>query len=87
MSSHFTQFCAFIAYLFRFMGYCLCFIGAKIHIFSKSQGIGCVFSLICVSALDRITFQNLQAKQCGQFNKPLGINHYTRDSSIYRSSN
>lgn len=37
MSFHFTQFCAFITYLFRFMGYYSCFIGAKIDIFSKVQ--------------------------------------------------
>ncbi len=43
MSFHFTQFCAFIAYSFRFMGYYLCFIGAKIDNFQKVQGIGYVF--------------------------------------------
>jgi hypothetical protein len=45
MSFHFTQFCAFIAYLFVFMGYFLCFNGAKIHNFSMVQGIMGVFSL------------------------------------------
>ena len=39
---------------FVFMGYCLCFIGAKIHNFSKVQGIGGVFSLFCVSTQDAV---------------------------------
>ena len=43
MSFHFTQICAFIAYLFVFMGYYLLFNVAKIHNFSKLQEIRCVF--------------------------------------------
>ena len=43
MLFHFTQICAFIAYLFRFIGYYSCFIGAKIRFFSKVQGIGSDF--------------------------------------------
>ena len=35
MSFHFTQFCAFIAYLFRFMGYYLCFYRGKDRHFFK----------------------------------------------------
>lgn len=43
MSFHFTQFCAFIAYSFVFMGYYLWFIEAKVHNFSEVQGNWCVF--------------------------------------------
>ena len=46
MSFHFTQICAFLTYSFRFMGYYLCFIGAKIHFFSKAQGRKAFFPLV-----------------------------------------
>lgn len=75
MSFHFTQSCAFIAYSFRFLDYCLCFIGAKIHNFSKVQGFGAFFIDLCFDT------------GCSQLNKPLGINHYTRDSPKYRLPN
>ena len=48
MLFHFTQICAFLTCLFVFMGCYLWFIGAKIHNFSKSQEIRCVFRQIGV---------------------------------------
>lgn len=45
MSFHFTQICAFLTYSFRFMGYCLCFIVAKLQNFPKNQAAILFFSV------------------------------------------
>ena len=76
MSFHFTQFCAFIAYSFRFYGLLFVYYRGKItHFFKVARNLGCFFIVLCFDT------------GCNQLNKPLGINHYTRDSPKYRLPN
>ena len=53
MSFHFTQICAFLTYSIRFMGYCLCFIGAKIGNFPEWQVQKCFFCDDYMSSIDK----------------------------------